>query len=733
MTSFVNDNGEYLQYNGEDITLSKQSVSMFTFQIKGDFSQNFSIDNNSINRKVLGIYSPDQISNPAFSKNTFTLVRDGNNLMRGSIVISRISKSIDCFFVSGNSNWFNSLQENIKDFDWESFTVLWSSFASTYSSTSGIVFPDVDWGFDGFKRGDEISYYIFTERANFTNESPRSSISDQYPCIFLHDIVTKIAAESGIKIEGNILDDKTYNSIGITPLGPDMKWPTSQTEPFREYAKVGSNQNVVSNGTIIFDTVISEGSLVDYDTSTGIYTSRKTATYKVSVDVTFTASDSYELYLYKNGTTTKIIFPDTLGSFTNYRGEFYYNLAKGDYFELKVQSIAVTRTVQSGSTIRIEISEKIEPFSIPDAFPATRNGLANYVSASAIVPNMKGVDFIKFIVNYFNCVAVFDIETQTLTLTMMKSISSVSDFSKYYLSHEQIYSGNQIAKNNYINMVETSEIGIVRYNEVNDVEFGGGNIDTDYDQIYEKILYQIPFGAAYDQLNKTFLGWNKPFIEFFRLKDTDVTIQYTGVTNSAGDANFAHAGNSDASHRRVYRIQSNSGVYSGFAIREDNDSGSPTSSIFYGVDYVSDDTGFLIAQEAERISSAHRLIYLLPGADAGDTGGPSGTTVMSAFFDKPLYGETIDGIKLSLAIDNIEGREFNHTIGELYHQKIRTAFRSPVINAQMIIPESVFSNYNFDTFVRIDAPDLVGTFFINKIEPYKNSRTPVNFELVYVS
>lgn len=731
MTSFVNDSGEYLEYNGPDITLNKQAVAFFEFLIKGDFSQNFSIDNNSYNRDVLGYQSAMQVSNPAFSKSTFTLVRNGNKIMRGFIVITEVDvNTINCFFLGGNASWFNQMGVNLKDMNWEEFSTIWSSFASTYSNTSGMVFPDVDWGYNGSKRGDEISYYIFTERANNTGEVPAQKLSDQYPCMFLHSIVTKIANETGIKITGNLLTDHTYLGMVVTPNGPDLKWPTTQTEPYRAFVDRSSSLSLNANDTLVWNNIISDGESANYDTSTGIYTARRSATYKVTLNIVMATADTYEFYLYKNGADITIIFPDTLGSFTAYQGVFYINLAKGDYFEVKIQSIGVARTLNTGSNMLVEISEKIEPISFASNNTGVTGGISNYISASAIVPNMKAVDMIKFLTNYFNCVCSFDVEENQITLTKLNTITDVEDWSDYYQSHEETYNRN-IATNNYIKFQPSSEPDIVRYNEVTDTPYGGGNIETDYTVKRDNTLYQIPFGAAYDQRNKTYLGWNKPFIEFFRLEDSpDASFEYTSVTDSSGDAVFNHTGTADSTTRRVYRIVSNSGIYSGYGVKETVATGSPTSTDFYGVDYVSDDTGRIIAQEAQRITGPHRLLYVIPGASAADSGGPA-TTVMTAFFDKPLYDETIDNIKISLAISNIEGRAFNHTIGELYHQKLKNGFNSPIIRARMILPESVYQSYNFDKFVRVRAKNLDGLFYANKISAYMNSKSECLVELIF--
>lgn len=707
MTSFVNDSGEYLEYNGPDITLNKQAVSFFGFQIKGDFSQNFTIDNNSNNRSVLGYYSAMQVSNPAFSKNTFTLVRNGNRIMRGFVVITDINiNSIDCFFLAGNSSWFNALSENLKNMDWEEFTTVWGQNPAV---TTGIIFPIVDWGYNGLRRGGATSIYIFTERVGFTGLVPVDKLSDNYPCMRLYRIVEKISKETGVKITGNLLDDPVYLALTITPNGPDLKWPTTQTEPYRNLAeRSGVAQTLNDNDTLIFNSIITQGAAANYDTTTGIYTARLTATYKITLNLLMASADSYEFYLYKNGATETIVFVDSLGSFDNYSGTFYLNLAKGDYFELKIRSMAAPNDLSTGSDMLVEISEKIEPVSYFSNDIGFGNQVTNYVSASAIVPNMKAIDLIKFLTNYFNCVCTYDLEENQMTLTKLNTITETEDWSEYYQSHEEGYN-RSIATNNYINFLPSSEVDIVRYNEVNDVKFGGGNIITDYSVKRDNTLYTIPFGAAYDQLNKTKLGGTLPYIEFFRLSDSqDASIEYSSVTDSAGAAQFNHAGNSDANNRRVYRIVSNSGIYSGYAVNNSGIGGSPIYSTFFGVNYISTDTGRIIAQEAQRISGPHRLLYVESDS--------------TAFFDSA---------EISLAINNIDGRNSN-TIGELYHQKLKNGFNSPVIPARMILPEAVYQRFNFDKFVRVRANNLDGLFYVNKISSYKNSKSECLVELIFM-
>ena len=129
MTSFIDDSGNALQYDGDDFTITKQAASVINFQIKGEVSVNFKLDNNSSNRNALGYYGPQQISSPVLSKIPFNLIRNRNQISRGNIVVNQItSTTIECYFLAGNSSWFQDFQFDIQETDLSDFntSITWS-------------------------------------------------------------------------------------------------------------------------------------------------------------------------------------------------------------------------------------------------------------------------------------------------------------------------------------------------------------------------------------------------------------------------------------------------------------------------------------------------------------------------------------------------------------------------------------------------------------------------------
>lgn len=222
MTSFINDNGQEILVS-EEVTLTKQVASFKEFKIKGDFSVTLKIHNNSKNREALGYYGLNQIDSPIFSPNKFNLVKNGNVLKRGDIVIeSDDGKFISIYFIAGNSNWFRAFDFSCKDVRNDSLAVQWNytNVITASTATSGIVFPHIDFMF-GREKFDK---YNFNSR--IVNDS--TGAVDDYspvnnsPCIYLSTLVNEISKVGGIKIAGNILTDWLYTHVIITPDGPEI-------------------------------------------------------------------------------------------------------------------------------------------------------------------------------------------------------------------------------------------------------------------------------------------------------------------------------------------------------------------------------------------------------------------------------------------------------------------------------------------------------------------------------
>lgn len=235
MTEFVNDNGQRLQYGGDDVTFTKQIASFRDFKIKGDFTVSFTIDNNSVNRKALGYFGIQQIGNHAFAANKFNLIRDGNFSAKGNIIIEDDDgEKIGCYFVSGNANWFNSFDFPANQINNTTYNVYWdvNGITGTFTKTYGIVFPVIDFAFYRQKYDKNFLTAPFAGSGDAFTLDTRQGISkvvntgigvtELYPCLYIHTLIQELARTANIRIGGNLLNDQLYNSLVMTPAGPDL-------------------------------------------------------------------------------------------------------------------------------------------------------------------------------------------------------------------------------------------------------------------------------------------------------------------------------------------------------------------------------------------------------------------------------------------------------------------------------------------------------------------------------
>lgn len=221
MTEFVNDNGERLEYSGEEVTFTKQIASFRNFKIKGDFTASFKIANNSHNRQALGYYGLQQIGNHAFAPNPFNLVRNGNFNRSGNIIIEDDDgQEIGCYFISGNANWF-------KAFDFPSNQITNTKLQVQYNATGltgiigktyGMVLPLIDYA---YYRNKFDKYFLVTLIRG--TESPAYTGSpDLYPCLYVHTLLQELAKTAEIRVTGDLLNDQLFKTLIMTPYTPDL-------------------------------------------------------------------------------------------------------------------------------------------------------------------------------------------------------------------------------------------------------------------------------------------------------------------------------------------------------------------------------------------------------------------------------------------------------------------------------------------------------------------------------
>ena len=731
MIFFVNDNNESIAYDGEFL-LTKQAVSFYNFKIKGDVSVNFTIKNNSENRKILGYHGFNQSNNPAFSQQAFNVTSNGNIISRGYLVIqSDNGEELECFYISGNT-WINTLNQSIKQFDYNEFTVYPDNFidvnrvvisSTTYPKEYGIIFPIVDWAYEG-KKYQSAGQVKIKKRVYLDEWDSKDYFPEMLPVVYLHSVVSQIAKKSNIKLDGNLFEDGVYNRIVITPETADLEWPDFFV-----------NDSQIKAQTIITTSMSPGYQLVNLENKVSgewmwdnpKYTAKYTGVYSIKLNWITDYIESYNFRAYINGSyVSDKQYINTIVNSSTGITEGYVYLEKGDYFELYANSSAGSN-IQPFTSMEVSLMKSLYYNDFVLQY-------GPYVPVNSIVPDIKAIDLIKFITNYFGCVTTFDQFTNTITINKSSLFNQSEDWSEFVKAYQIDYN-NEVAQNNYIKFKNVDDPIIKSYNEVSEIGYGNGNIQAERVK-QERVITEIPFGPAADIFNN---NWNMqlPSVGLISLSQKD-NFQFTSVTNDAGFAvlNGTFEGFSNSVDQLVY-VQSD--LYSGYYFI----TAANSTTIHLDAEFIDNDSGLVSTVQKDLNSSESRILLV-----NGQTDFPSisdlegfknedGTLIEwipYCWFYKQKTGKYIDNYKDSLAINDLVNSNFgNRTISEAFYGKLKSAFQAPGLKTSMLLTERKFQEFDFQKLVYLNTGNINGYFFVDSIVNYKDSITPVQVNLIPAS
>ena len=738
MTSFIDDNGNALDYSGADLVNTKQVASFYDFKLKGNYSVDFKIPNTAKNRDTLGYYGAQQITSPAFSQQPFNLVFNGNNMAKGYLIIKGSDDfNIDCFFVSGNSNWFDLLQFNVRDIIFSPrFVVSWDAMDTQKAATEGIVFPIVDWCYGGYHRAG-----AFNLMNRHGNPGPNDSIQEVFPCLYMHTLVDQMANHAQVNITGDLLDDPIFNRVIITPDGPDMT--VSDALIKKTKATVGMSADEVTPATYPFDTIFDIGELALFDLTNRQYRCPMKGVYKVVVDYTATATPiNISVTQYRGGLSVSTLQWYAAAGQTSGNMVFNFACEAGDLLETKgIGGGLLSRT----TTVVYSLEDTSKPYYIYN------NGAGTYVVActglvlpNSICPDLTGVDLIKTLCVMFGAYCTYDETAKTLSINKISKLKreDAKNWSKYYVSHYENYQTGA-ATHNFIKYEDTPEVGLLPYNQDNVAGFGGWDLQTSFDQVAYRQAFKIPFAGSWDEHPKNVSGWFMPYIKFYDLKDDfSTTWNFSAVNNSGGFVDF-YSVTGDQPFLAGDLVKITGSFYTGYGIIS---SATTTDVLISAMPYIATTSGIMTKVNFSPVQTTNRLLLAYPGATVADADGPAtfyfyygvslassaaSSTACLAWFDKPKMSMTIDKLKDSLAFDTISNRDYNNTLAEKYHQFIENIYNNPTVKAKLRLPAGAFQSFDFTSFVYLKTKKLTGYFFVSKIE-WKDPQTECNVELLYL-
>jgi hypothetical protein len=731
--TFRDTNGRELLFDGE-FAMTKQAVSFNNGSIKGDVSVTFQLDNNSINREILNYKGPLMINQVAFTKQPFDRVNNGNILDSGYIVIqSEDDRFLKCFYVSGNSNWLQLLEGLITELDFsgvtngKNYVKQFNRTNVIATSTEGIVFPFIDWCFAKKKGNNTYLEANYNESWVDVNNDLNFPLIQFYPCFFVHSLASEIFNQAGIKKEGNLFQDQLYKSLALPPVNGLLK-----RDAFKKVLLNGSSQTY-SGGAGVYEKIkgltLRQSDPTTWDDINKRFITPIQCISYVYVTMTDGPSNNQRIRIRKNSALLSAVQTVQLGIKKRFvLSNLFTSENPGDYFEIET-----TNTVTSPFNASFDIE-----FEIPE------NVLANdYINPNNFLPAIQSIDIIKFLINFFGCAVHFDSTSKTITITVIDrlKIEDSYDWSKYYISHSTYYVEN--AAHNFINWLDSSPDTIIKkYNQTHTLKFGDGDIQTSNSLLDQKQISELPFEpSASDVSYNGVYSLNIPLIN---LIDDGEPILFTGMgLDSAGPPTRTFfttgTGVDGILHPdEVVRITNSDGENLGYYAVWPGPPATNGETILFP--FISTDSGKIWRQKIEYQQLSPRIISIKSGASVSEfspyTLYGNGftatllTTINYATFTKNLTNLPIDQWKNNLAIDNPDSGNFiDPTIKELYFNKISRFIENPKVRAMMRLPDSVYQKFKFDQFIYLKTEKLTGYFFVESIENYVDSNTPVEVNL----
>ena len=398
----------------------------------------------------------------------------------------------------------------------------------------------------------------------------------------------------------------------------------------------------------------------------------------------------------------------------------------------------------------------ISPNSVDDVRQTILGGIRinNIVKPEHIAPNIKVIDFLKWISISFGTLITFDLTSNSITLSMLKTInkSDAQDWSSYYISHEAVLS--KYSNKTNIKYKQSDEQNIKQYNNSKEVLYADLQVNSDKNDGSVNNLYTAPFYSSYDKVGTTPMKFATPVGEMFRLTDKEpfaftsvsaspaVTVVGTAIACAQfNGVNFPFLDYTATPGTELMIFRVGSGIYKGYHVNGINAiSGTSSSDTIITSDmaFLGTSSGTLYTQTVQKISG-HKVLSVIPGAtpsyfcqypsiyiDSSST-----STVATAYFSKlntiySLLNAYTQGLNYG-SID--ESNRTDKPLSATYQNQVTTILKSPPLKARFLLPKSVFYAYEKEP-VYIKTERLTGYFLAEKIENYTESNKEVVVYLV---
>lgn len=712
-------NGQYLDFNA-DIDIEKK-VKLFEEidSADGDVSYEFEIPLTSENLAILGPLMPDAASKTVYSENDCEVLNDDGSLInRGSLRVERANDfTAYCSFLGGNSNWFAAISGNMTELRLSQYDtdINQSNIVSSWSSSDGITFPLID-------TGTLISRGYFSVKTE-----------DFFGCFFVSTLIKEIFQQSGIKIQGELLDDWLYKNTLIAANNRNVNDIINNS--FFISSDIPLTALPTSDNTIQFNVLTGDYFLGDYITTTDeinfYVTTKMVCDITVKTKVVTGGTLSSDPYL--NGVRLSLQREryeerQTSNNITNGYSQKIVSLQLdvGDYLRIDLRN-------NFGYSLELEsISFKLEPKYLYKAY------------GSSSVPLWSKQQFVSNIFSIFNVIPVYDALNKTLTVNLFDKIKEKEpiDISEFIQIDDADYSEfiSNYAKSNLFSYSDPNDENLTEYNIGSYIKYGSGVIESSNQYVdKERDVVKSEFTSPISYINDSF-AISLERINFIELEKSEER-SITSVSNSSGVPQFNITDADDYfKENDLVTLDTTVDEYNGDYVVSSVASGYIR---VWGLDYTSDATGTAVKGIHKSTDDENVYIFAKTKYDSiskisriysGIYIDQTFITFSSlAYFNLLRNGATAENIyKQGLSFGSVNNPlSFQKSILDKYWRQFGRILNDPVmLKATGYLPLTVYNRLDFLHPVTVRTKQTSNLYYVNRISGYKNSYTPCELELI---
>lgn len=711
---------EYLDFDGE--IFIEKSVRLFEeiSIVNGDFSYQFDVPLTANNERLL-------INNDVWRNNIpcQLLNNQGEIIEYGFLKVQEYSTVISLSFFGSNSDLLSILNFDILGYaGFLPFNVRASltNIQDSWNSDSGVVWPLCDNG--------TIDDRVKIDLVN----------NDFHPYIYVHSAVNYILSTTGIKIEGELLNDPLYKKI-ITSNANNKVAGLEATLIENETVKVGllANQSIPDDGTrlVEFDNInppYNQSVNTNWNTTSNRYEVTNPLR-KLKVRVLIDVSESVD---------EGQVFITVNGLVENFQTGFF-NVAPGNPI---IYEYVIDRILEIGDYIDVRVALLLNnPLDYPveittDSFIQVTPVLYDIVFIDKILPNIKASEFIADVFKLFNVLAKFDSINKTIHTIIFDNIKQkepidISDYineSTIIRDYDSFLSS--FAKKNFLNYEESSSELVEQYNNENKLEFGCGVLNIDSDSVeLEGDFFNVNFVGTVLKFIPKLSGYLS-FNIYREFEDRGSRSDITSVTNNGGFARFNTGNQFEAGS--LIRVDTSREDYNGIH------RATAVNINYFDTDfpYLGDATGDCIEQNIVVADNDDQCVLVyekdLPVSDfstqAITLNGSALTNVGYAYFHIPETGLPIsENYSVTLAFDPVDLNGLK-TLKTLYYRNTERILNfGYFIRVEAFLDLKTFKEIDFLRPLLIVSKKDYGLYYCNRITGYEESFKPCEIELIKIS